>query len=97
MKYREIVDAVFRSCPSQFSAKVLLDDKEETVHVKNTGWCKELLLPGADVRLEVSDSPAHKIKYDLIIVRKQSLGWANIDSRAPNKVVKDGWQIRDSM
>ena len=59
----------------------------ETVHVKNTGRCKELLLPGAAVRLEVSDNPKRKTKYDLVAVRKQELGWVNIDSRAPNKVV----------
>ena len=51
--------------------------------------CKELLLPGADVRLEVSDNPARKTKYDLVAVRKEGLGWVNIDSQAPNKVVKE--------
>ena len=60
MKYKKIVDATFLSRPNRFIAKVLLDGKEETVHVKNTGRCKELLLPGADVRLEVSDNPARK-------------------------------------
>ena len=59
----------------------------ETVHVKNTGRCKELLLPGAAVRLEVSDNPKRKTKYDLVAVRKQELGWVNMDSQAPNKVV----------
>ena len=59
----------------------------ETVHVKNTGRCKELLLPGTAVRLEVSDNPKRKTKYDLVAVHKQGLGWVNMDSQAPNKVV----------
>lgn len=53
MHYKTILDAVFLSRPNRFIAKVLLDGKEETVHVKNTGRCKELLLPGAKVRLPV--------------------------------------------
>ena len=65
----------------------------ETVHVKNTGRCKELL-PGTAVRLEVSDNPKRKTKYDLVTVHKQGLGWVNMDSQAPNKVVGGGWQNR---
>ena len=61
----------------------------ETVHVKNTGRCKELLLPGAAVRLEMSGNPKRKTKYDLVVVRKQELGWVNMDSQAPNKVVEE--------
>ena len=89
MHYKTILDATFLSRPNRFIAKVLLDGKEETVHVKNTGRCKELLLPGADVRLEVSDNSTRKTKYDLVAVRKEGLGWVNIDSQAPNKVVKE--------
>ena len=89
MNYKTILDATFLSRPNRFIAKVMLEGKEETVHVKNTGRCKELLLPGADVRLEVSDNPARKTKYDLVAVRKEGLGWVNIDSQAPNKVVKE--------
>ena len=89
MNYKTILDTTFLSRPNRFIAKVLLDGKEETVHVKNTGRCKELLLPGADVRLEASDNPARKTKYDLVAVRKEGLGWVNIDSQAPNKVVKE--------
>ena len=95
MKYKTILDAAFLSRPNRFIAKVLLDGKEETVHVKNTGRCKELLLPGADVRLEVSDNPARKTKYDLVAVRKEGLGWVNIDSQAPNKVVKEWLETKD--
>ena len=89
MKYGTILDGTFLSRPNRFIAKVLLEGKEEAIHVKNTGRCKELLLPGADIRLEVSNNPARKTKYDLVAVRKEGLGWVNIDSQAPNKVVKE--------
>ena len=87
MKYREIVDGIFLDRPNRFIAHVNVNGTVETVHVKNTGRCRELLLPGAAVRLEVSDNPKRKTKYDLVAVRKQELGWVNMDSQAPNKVV----------
>ena len=87
MKYREIVDGIFLDRPNRFIAHVNVNGVVETVHVKNTGRCRELLLPGAAVRLEVSDNPKRKTKYDLVAVHKQELGWVNMDSQAPNKVV----------
>lgn len=87
MKYSNIICGKFISRPNRFIAKVEIDCREETVHVKNTGRCKELLLPGATVVLEVSDNPERKTKYDLIAVYKKGLGLVNIDSQAPNKVV----------
>ena len=66
MKYREIVDGIFLDRPNRFIAHVDVNGTVETVHVKNTGRCKELLLPGAAVRLEVSDNPKRKTKYDLV-------------------------------
>ena len=87
MKYREIVDGIFVDRPNRFIAYVEMNGAVETVHVKNTGRCRELLLPGTAVRLEVSDNPKRKTKYDLVAVRKQELGWVNMDSQAPNKVV----------
>ena len=66
MKYREIVDGIFLDRPNRFIAHVDVNGAVETVHVKNTGRCKELLLPGAAVRLEVSDNPKRKTKYDLV-------------------------------
>ena len=66
MKYREIVDGIFVDRPNRFIAHVEVNGAVETVHVKNTGRCKELLLPGAAVRLEVSDNPKRKTKYDLV-------------------------------
>ena len=59
----------------------------ETVHVKNTGRCRELLLPGNTVGIQRSDNETRKTKYDLISVYKKGSGWVNIDSQAPNKVV----------
>ena len=95
MKYRNIIHGKFASRPNRFIAKVWLEGKLETVHVKNTGRCKELLLPDSDVILEVSDNSDRKTKYDLIGVYKEKLGWVNIDSQAPNKVVKEWLEQKD--
>ena len=95
MKYRKIVDGKFIDRPNRFIAHVKIDGKTETVHVKNTGRCRELLLPGAAVRLEVSDNPTRKTLYDLIAVYKEKIGWINIDSQAPNKVVKEWLETQD--
>ena len=89
MKYRKIVEGNFVDRPNRFIAQVRIKDKVETVHVKNTGRCKELLLPDVRVRLEESDNPDRKTKYDLVAVEKKNLGWINMDSQAPNKVVKE--------
>ena len=95
MKYRNIIHGKFASRPNRFIAKVWVEGKLETVHVKNTGRCKELLLPDSDVILDVSDNPDRKTKYDLIGVYKEKLGWVNIDSQAPNKVVKEWLERKD--
>ena len=87
MKYNKTIRGKFVSRPNRFIAMVEINGKIETVHVKNTGRCKELLLPGVDLVLEVADNPARKTKYDLIAVYKEGLGLVNIDSQAPNKVV----------
>ena len=71
MKYREIADGIFVDRPNRFIAHVEVNGAVETVHVKNTGRCKELLLPGTAVRLEVSDNPKRKTKYELAAVHKQ--------------------------
>ena len=89
MRYREIIEGRFIDRPNRFIAHVLVNGVEETVHVKNTGRCRELLLPNAEVRLAVSDNPNRKTKYDLVAVYKEKLGWVNIDSQAPNKVVQE--------
>ena len=89
MKYKNIKKGIFKSRPNRFIAIVNIDDKDETVHVKNTGRCKEFLIPGSQVILSQSDNTARKTKYDLIAVYKQGLGLVNIDSQAPNQVVKE--------
>ena len=70
MQYKHIHKAIFLDRPNRFIAHVMLNGKNETVHVKNTGRCKELLVPDATVYLEESDNPARKTKYDLIAVEK---------------------------
>lgn len=89
MKYRKIVNGKFIDRPNRFIAHVEIDGVVNTVHVKNTGRCKELLLPGTDVRLEMSDNPNRKTLYDIVAVNKKGFGWINMDSQAPNKVVKE--------
>ncbi len=69
MQYKHIHKAIFLHRPNRFIAHVMLNGKNETVHVKNTGRCKELLVPNATVYLEESDNPARKTKYDLIAVK----------------------------
>lgn len=72
MKYNHVVSATFLSRPNRFIAQVrLADGREETVHVKNTGRCKELLIPGCNVYLEKSENPNRKTLYDLIAVEKR--------------------------
>lgn len=95
MQYREVIEGKFVDRPNRFIAHAMVNGVTETVHVKNTGRCRELLLPGVDVRLEVSDNPARKTKYDLVAVYKKTLGWVNIDSQAPNKVVKEWLDTQD--
>lgn len=87
MKYSDITHAGFIKRINRFTAVVDIDGREETVHVKNTGRMRELLLKGADVILSGSNNPARKTKYDLIAVYKKDLGLVNIDSQAPNKVM----------
>lgn len=89
MLYDNTVEAVFLERPNRFIAKVLLNGKEETVHVKNTGRCRELLLPHSKVVLTKSDNPERKTQYDLIAVEKAGLGLVNIDSQAPNALMKE--------
>ena len=89
MQYRKIIEGKFIDRPNRFIAQGERKGVRETVHVKNTGRCRELLLPGAPVRLEVSDNPKRKTAYDLVMVYKEDLGWVNMDSQAPNKVVQE--------
>ncbi len=92
MKYPDTICGKFIDRPNRFVAHVEIGGNVETVHVKNTGRCRELLLPGADVTLAVSDNPSRRTKYDLVSVHKKGLGWVNIDSQAPNVIVKE-WLV----
>lgn len=88
MKYNHIVPGIFLERSNRFIAYVEIAGRKETVHVKNTGRCRELLQPGALVYLEKSDNPARKTQYDLVAVQKGNL-LINMDSQAPNKVVEE--------
>lgn len=83
MQYLRMVPGVFLSRPNRFIAHILIDGNEETVHVKNTGRCRELLPQGAQVWCQESDNPNRKTRYDLITVRKGDR-LINMDSQAPN-------------
>ena len=92
MKYDNITKAAFVNRPNRFIAEVEIDGKREIVHVKNTGRCKELLIPGCEVWLTEPGTPDRKTRYDLVAVRKNNGILFNIDSQAPNKVVKE-WLV----
>ena len=89
MHYSNCTAGTFLSRPNRFVAQVALDDRTETCHVKNTGRCRELLIPGCRVYLTRSDNPARKTKYDLIAVEKETVRGPlliNMDAQAPNHV-----------
>lgn len=88
MKYNQIHKGIFIARPNRFIAVVAMDGKEETVHVKNTGRCMELLQEGTEVFLEEAQNPKRKTRFDLIAVRKGNR-IVNMDSSAPNKAVQE--------
>ncbi|MCR5004705.1 MAG: DNA/RNA nuclease SfsA [Clostridiales bacterium] len=87
--YKNVIDGTFIERLNRFAARVELQGHPETVHVKNTGRLKELLVPGAEVFLTEPGTPGRKTRYDLVAVRKTDGVLYNIDSQAPNKVVKE--------
>ncbi len=88
MHYENMEPAVFLERPNRFVAYVEQAGKREICHVKNTGRCRELLIPGAELYVQRSDNPARKTALDLISVKKGEQ-WVNIDSQAPNKAVAE--------
>lgn len=88
MHYRNIHKGRFKERPNRFIAYIDIDGKREMVHVKNTGRCRELLRPGAAVYVQRSDNPGRKTAWDLIAVKKDGR-IVNMDSQAPNKLVKE--------
>ena len=93
MQYQTVKKAVFLSRPNRFIARVEREGVEETVHVKNTGRCRELLIPGAAVYLSEGANPARKTRFDLIAVEKERPGrpplLVNMDAQAPNAVFRE--------
>ena len=93
MKYGKVIEGRFIARPNRFIAEVDICGKRETVHVKNTGRCRELLVEGAGVWLYDSENPARKTRYDLIAVEKQRAGkeplLINIDSQIPNSAAEE--------
>ena len=88
MQYGKILPARFLARPNRFVARVEAEGEELICHVKNTGRCRELLVPGATVWLEESPNPNRKTKYDLIAVEKGSR-LINMDAQAPNQVFRE--------
>ena len=88
MNYANMVAGRFLARPNRFIAYVDIGGQTETVHVKNTGRCKELLIPGAQVWCQRAASPARKTRFDLIAVQKGSR-LINMDSQAPNAAAKE--------
>ena len=86
MTYKGIVEGVFLQRLNRFVAEVVVEDRIELVHVKNTGRCKELFIKGTKVFLEKSNNPNRKTKYSLIGLYKGA-HLINIDSQVPNQVV----------
>lgn len=91
MQYTNIMAGKFLARPNRFIAHVEIAGRVEIVHVKNTGRCKELLLPGVTVYVQHFPEGKRKTKYDLIAVEKQNI-LINMDSQAPNKVVQE-WLV----
>ena len=88
MKYENIKKAKFISRPNRFIANIEIDEKIQIAHVKNTGRCRELLVPGAEIYVQEFDSDTRKTKFDLITVKKgQRL--INMDSQVPNHVFRE--------
>lgn len=88
MKYENIEKAVFLERPNRFIAYAKIQGKKETVHVKNTGRCAELLIPGAVIYVQKSNNPERKTKWDLIAVEKEGVV-INMDSQIPNRAVQE--------
>lgn len=99
MRYSSVVSARFLSRPNRFIAHVELDGTVETVHVKNTGRCRELLVPGAAVYLSSALNPTRKTRYDLIAVEKVLPNGKplliNMDSQVVNEITAE-WLDRTS-
>ena len=88
MHYDSMIPGIFLTRPNRFIAHVEIAGKVEVWHVKNTGRCRELLIPGVQVWCQHFDSPHRKTKFDLIAVQKGAQ-LINMDSQAPNAAAKE--------
>ena len=95
MRYENITEGIFLKRPNRFIAHVEIDKRVEVCHVKNTGRCRELLVPGTPVFLEKCSNPNRKTQYDLIAVKKGNR-LINMDSQIPNKVVEE-WLLKGNL
>ena len=95
MRYSSVQEGIFIRRPNRFIAHVITEGKEEICHVKNTGRCKELLIPGVKVYLEKSSNPNRKTKFDVIGVEKGNL-LINMDSQVPNKAAGE-WLAKGNL
>lgn len=95
MRYDNMVQGVFLRRPNRFIAHVDIDGQETICHVKNTGRCRELLVPGARVWCQHWDKPERKTKYDLIAVQKGDR-LINMDSQAPNAAARE-WLLNGGL
>lgn len=95
MIYHHIKEGRFVSRPNRFIAHVEVDGRTEVCHVKNTGRCRELLIPGTRVWIDESQNPDRKTKYDLITVDRGGM-LINMDSQAPNKLFAE-WVAAGNM
>lgn len=88
MRYENITKGIFLKRPNRFLAHVAVNKKELICHVKNTGRCRELLVPGAEVGLVFAGRPGRKTDYDLVSVKKQGR-WVNMDSQMVNEAAEE--------
>lgn len=88
MRYEDTARGIFLSRPNRFIAHVMLHGEDTVCHVKNTGRCRELLIPGTEVVLCRGKNPARRTQWDLVTVYKGDMA-VNIDSAAPNKVAAE--------
>ena len=96
MIYQHIKTGTFISRPNRFIAHVRLEGQTVVCHVKNTGRCRELLIPGVKVILQYHPDAAaagRKTEYDLIGVYKGGI-LINMDSQAPNRAA---WEWLDTL
>jgi len=92
MTYPNIRPGIFLSRPNRFLAHVEVDGALEVCHVKNTGRCRELLIPGVRVWLVESGDPRRKTRFDLVAVekrREENILLVNMDSQAPNHIFRE--------